>query len=347
MSGTSLDGLDIAFCSFQCVDGRWSFKLKASKSVKYDVELYDKLKGSTSMTGLDLLLLNSDYGKWLGQQTKQFIDDHNIKPDFVASHGHTVFHQPEKGLTYQIGDGQEIANACGLKVICNFRVKDVKLGGQGAPLVPIGDQYLFSDYDFCLNLGGISNISFTSEGKRLAFDIGIANMALNYLARQIGKPYDHKGEIARTAQLNKSLFDQLGRLAYYQEPIPKSTGFEWFHQEIQPILNSSTASIEDKLCTVTHHITHTIAHEINKLASKKARLLITGGGARNNFLIETLRQYLDSTTEIIIPDDSIIEFKEAIVFALMGVLRERGETNCLKSVTGAKVDSCCGEVYLP
>ncbi|MEQ9286734.1 MAG: anhydro-N-acetylmuramic acid kinase [Cyclobacteriaceae bacterium] len=347
MSGTSLDGLDIAFCTFEYKNEKWSFKLQASKSVSYDEPLRNRLKDSISDSALDLLILNNFYGDWLGQQVSQFVKENKIEVDFIASHGHTVLHQPEKGITYQIGSGQHLANACGIKTICDFRSKDVAVNGQGAPLVPIGDKYLFPEYDVCLNLGGISNISFELNGKRLAYDIGLANMVLNYLANQRGLPYDKNGTIAKSGEPNKNLLDQLNNLDYYQKPYPKSTGYEWFRDEVLPIIDSSGDTIENKLCTAVHHVTFQIAKDVRKIAGTGAKMLVTGGGALNSFLIETLGFYLDGGVEIVVPDNSIIEFKEAIVFAFMGVLRERNEINCLRAVTGAGVDTSGGVIYYP
>jgi len=347
MSGTSLDGLDIAFCNFKLIDNQWSFDLIASKSVDYDDLLKKRLKDSIRLPALELLLLNNEYGKWLGGQVKAFVKENNITADFVSSHGHTVFHQPDKGLTYQIGSGQHLANKCGLEVVCDFRTKDLALGGQGAPLIPIGDQHLFSDFDFCLNLGGISNISFDHKGERVAYDIGLANMVLNYLTAQKALSYDDNGEIARSGKLCKDLLNQLNDLPYYKQPFPKSTGYEWFCDDVIPIVDTSKHCFEDKLCTCVHHIAFQVAEEVQKYAMGKRHLLVTGGGANNAFLIETLRFYLADQVEVVVPDQSIVNFKEAIVFALMGVLRYRNEVNCLKSVTGASQDSCAGVIFNP
>ncbi len=346
MSGTSLDGLDMASCEFIHEGEKWSFKLVASKSLAYDKSWHNRLKSSVDMSAVELLLLHNEYGTWLGQQVKLFIDENDLDLDFIASHGHTVFHQPEQGLTFQVGSGQHLANACGLKVISDFRTQDVALGGQGAPLVPIGDQLLFSEYDLCLNLGGIANVSFDHHGERMAYDIGLANMLLNHLAGQLGLPYDDDGKMARSGTLDQELLDQLNALPYFQQPFPKSTGYEWFSAEVVPIVDKHKASTEDKLHTSVHHIVFQIAEAV-KRSSHSGRLLATGGGARNAFLTEMLRHHLNNNVEVVIPEPSIIDFKEAIVFAFMGVLKIRNEVNCLKSVTGAREDSSSGVVFLP
>lgn len=347
MSGTALDGLDLVFCDFEFANDSWSFDLIASKSVDYDVNLRSQLRESIQLSAMELLLLNNEYGRWLGEQINEFVTENNIQADFVSSHGHTVFHQPDKGLTYQIGAGQEIANICGMTVINDFRSLDVSLGGQGAPLVPIGDKYLFSEYDFCLNLGGISNVSFEYKGERIAYDIGVANMVLNHLTNPQGLKFDNNGNIARSGKLCKDLFNQLNQLSYYNQPFPKSTGYEWFRSQIMPIVDDCEYQFNDKLFTCVHHIAFQVAEELKKFSNSKVRLLVTGGGANNTFLMETLQYYLSEEIELVIPIKSIINFKEAIIFALLGVLRFRNEVNCLQSATGALKDSCVGVIFNP
>ena len=348
MSGTSLDGLDMAHCLFTKQGEKWLFSLEKSHSIVYPDSLRERLKKSVDLSSVELLLLNNEFGKWSGEHVRQFISHHGIKVDFVASHGHTVFHQPEKGLTYQIGAGQELANSCGERVVCDFRSLDVSLGGQGAPLVPVGDQSLFEEYDFCLNLGGIGNVSFDKDGVRVAYDIGPVNMLLNHLTTRVGKPYDKHGETARSGSLDENLLNQLNHLDYYQLPFPKSLGYEWFCDEVIPLIDKNPSGIPDKLCTATHHIAFQIFKGVTAYCEDlPARLLATGGGAKNDFLIEKLQQFVADRVKIVIPEPKIVDFKEAIVFAFMGVKRVRKEINCLKSVTGASADSSGGVVYYP
>ncbi|WP_271783054.1 anhydro-N-acetylmuramic acid kinase [Aquimarina algiphila] len=347
MSGTSLDGLDIVYCHFEKKNDTWGFTILNTQSVDYDITFKEKLKNTVNLDAVSLLAFHNEYGSWLGNQVKKFILDHNLKVDFISSHGHTVFHQPKIGLTYQIGSGQHLANACECKVISDFRTNDVALGGQGAPLVPIGDQLLFNQYDFCLNLGGISNISFENKGKRIAYDISPANMLLNFICATIDKSYDNRGEIAKTGKLNLALLSALNNLEYYKQPFPKSLGYEWFLEKVIPIINGSEDSPQDLLHTAVHHIATQIADTIKKVTKKHATILITGGGAKNDFLIEILQQKLNELTTVIIPPENIIDFKEALVFGFMGVLKERNEVNCLQSVTGAKKDSSSGTIYYP
>lgn len=347
MSGTSLDGLDIACCNFEKKNDTWTFSIMSKDSIDYDSTFKEKLKNTVNLSTTELLAFHNEYGSWLGGQVKKFMNRTGVQIDFVASHGHTVFHQPEIGLTYQIGSGQHLANISEQKVICDFRTNDVALGGQGAPLVPIGDHLLFGKYDFCLNLGGISNISFNTEGKRIAYDISPANMLLNYICSTIDKSYDKGGEIAKTGNLNHSLLETLNSLPYYTLPFPKSLGYEWFLEKIIPIINTTQDSVENLLHTAVHHIADQISYAIEKTKHKNASLLVTGGGAKNDFLIKTLQQKLNAITTVIIPSEEIIDFKEALIFAFMGVLRERNEINCLQSVTGARKDSSSGVVYVP
>lgn len=348
MSGTSLDGLDLAYCHIWKKLDRWEFKILESKSISYDKETFNKLKKSIYLPADELLIFHNTYGTWLGEQATKFIEEHHLEVDFISSHGHTTHHQPAKGLTFQIGSGQHLANASGHKVICDFRTNDVALGGQGAPLVPVGDRLLFSEYDFCLNLGGISNISFEHEGERLAYDIGLANMILNHITQKVGLAYDKDGQLARKGTLNKVLLQQLNALEFYSLPFPKSIGFEWFVEKVAPLVDDTKDSMENLLHTAIHHICEQVALQIKQQSLKNENtLLVTGGGALNSFLIESLQEKLGSSTKVEIPSKTLIEYKEALVFALMGVLRLEHQFNCLSSVTGAIRDSSSGVVFLP
>ena len=348
MSGTSLDGLDLAYCHIWKKNGSWEFDIITTKSVSYDAEMLSSLKDSISLSAEKLIELHNTYGTWLGEQALLFIEENKLDVHYIASHGHTTHHRPEMGLTFQVGSGQHLANTSGHKVICDFRTNDLALGGQGAPLVPIGDRIFFNEYDFCLNLGGISNISFDVKGKRIAYDIGLANMILNYITRKVNLEYDDDGKLARKGTINKKMLKRLNDLQYYLLPHPKSIGYEWFLDEVVPIVEETDDSIENLLHTSIHHICDKIAQQIELYTiGKKQSLLVTGGGALNTFFIETLQQKLGETTNVMIPEKIIIEFKEALVFALMGVLRVEQQTNVLSSVTGAKKDSSSGVVYLP
>jgi anhydro-N-acetylmuramic acid kinase len=348
MSGTSLDGLDLAYCHIWDEEGAWKFDIKKTKSVSYTQEMQDELKDAISLSAEKLIELHNTYGTWLGGQALKFIQENQLEVDYIASHGHTTHHRPEINLTFQVGSGQHLANTSGYKVICDFRTNDLALGGQGAPLVPIGDRTFFGNYDFCLNLGGISNISFDVKGKRIAYDIGLANMILNYITRKVNLEYDEEGKLARSGQINPSMLKRLNELKYYLQTHPKSIGYEWFLAEVVPIVEDTNDSIENLLHTSVHHICEKIEQQIrlNSNGDHKS-LLVTGGGALNSFFMDTLQEKLGKATKVIIPEKIIIEFKEALVFALMGVLRIEQEINVLSSVTGAKKDSSSGVVFLP
>ncbi|OFX86874.1 MAG: anhydro-N-acetylmuramic acid kinase [Bacteroidetes bacterium GWF2_33_16] len=341
MSGTSLDGLDIVWTQFW-FDSQWKFTIKKAITYKYEASLKFKLTNAPLLNGFELLSLNKEFGKYIGLRINDFLKDIDTKIDFIASHGHTVFHQPDKGITLQIGDGNEITTRTGITTICDFRSKDVALGGQGAPLVPIGDKLLFSDYDYCLNIGGFANISFDKNSTRLAFDICPANIVLNSLANKLGFDFDKNGEMAHSGNLCNEMYDELNEIEYYRKPFPKSLGREWNENIFLPILEKYTISIEDKLNTVCHHIAFQIAESTRFVPSGK--MLITGGGAFNTFLIDVLKQ--KTKNQIIIPENTIIEYKEALIFAFLGLLRVNNQINCLASVTGAKRDSICGVIYI-
>ncbi len=348
MSGTSLDGLDIAYCLIWKNSDGWKFEIKDAESISYNPKMRTQLKDAIYLSADELIILNNSYGHWLGKQTKRFIDKNKLEVDFISSHGHTTHHQPENGLTYQIGSGQHLANESGYKVVCDFRTNDVALGGQGAPLVPIGDQLFFKNYDFCLNLGGISNISFENDGNRIAYDIGLANMILNYITQKIDLSFDKGGEHARTGKIKIEMLNQLNALKYYKLPFPKSTGYEWFVEKVVPIVEKTDSCIEDLLHTSIHHICEQVAIQVRAATNKrKSTIFVSGGGVLNDFLLETLKEKLGTNIEVILTSHVLIEFKEALVFALMGVLRLEKEINVLSSVTGAIKDSTSGVVFLP
>ena len=344
MSGTSLDGIDLAHIQFQIEDGTWSFTLLECSTVAYSEAWLNVLKNAVVFSKTELQQLNIEYTHLLGKVIADFIEGNNIQNlDAVCSHGHTILHQPQNGFTLQIGNLPEIAIYTNQKVVCDFRVRDVQMGGQGAPLVPIGDRILFSKYDYCLNLGGFSNISFEADAKRVAYDISPVNTVLNFYANQLGSDYDDQGKIARTGKVNRELSSKLNALEFYQISYPKSLGFEFVKETVLPIIDGFPISIEDKMHTF---ITHIAFQTAKALPAKKGKMLITGGGAYNTFLMGKIQEILPEMT-IIIPDQKILEFKEALIFGLLGVLRLRDETNVLSSVTGAKMDHSSGNIFTP
>jgi anhydro-N-acetylmuramic acid kinase len=343
MSGTSLDGVDLAHIEFRIRDEKWSFEIIESETIGYSSDWINSLKMAVNFSINELDDLNQKYTQLLATTISNFIKKHGIENiDAVCSHGHTVLHQPQKGFTLQIGNLPEISSLINQTVVCDFRVQDVQLGGQGAPLVPIGDRILFSEYDYCMNLGGFSNVSFEEKDKRIAFDISPVNTVLNFYANQIGLDYDDKGNISRTGICNENLMNELNNLEFYQKKHPKSLGFEFVIDSVLPIIESYKITTTDKLRTFSEHVALQIAAA---LPTKKGTLFITGGGAYNDFLIERIQYYLPEM-KIIIPENKILEFKEALIFALLGVLKLRGEINVLSSVTGAKMDHSTGNIYI-
>ena len=342
MSGTSLDGVDLSHILFTNKDGKWLFEMLESETIPYSEYWLNLLKNAVTFSEDKLVELNKNFTDLLSDIIVTFIEKHTLKNlDAICSHGHTILHQPQNGYTLQIGNLPKMAKIINQTVVCDFRIKDVQLGGQGAPLVPIGDQILFSDYEYCLNLGGFSNISFQENSTRIAFDISPVNTVLNFYANTLGLDYDDKGLLARSGKINSELLAELNALEYYKKQFPKSLGFEFVKETVLPILEKYSIVIEDKINTFTEHIAMQIAKALPK---KEGKLLITGGGAYNDFLIERTQHYLPKI-KIVIPDTKILEFKEALIFALLGVLKLRGEVNVMSSVTGAKTDHCSGFIY--
>lgn len=336
MSGTSLDGLDICYAKFQNITN-WEFEILKTETIPYSPEWKNRLQNAIQLSAEDLLALDKEYGFYLGEKTQEFISKNNITDlDFIASHGHTVFHQPQRKFTLQIGDGRAIKLTTKKPIIYDFRSQDVLMGGNGAPLVPIGDELLFSQYDACLNLGGFSNISLQKNHQRIAFDISPVNVVLNYFAEKLGKNYDENGDFARNGAINFKILEQLNALTFYQKPAPKSLGVEFVNSEIFPLLKDETP--ENVIATFTEHIAEQIAKVFNDNQLKT--VLVTGGGTFNTYLLEKIRE--KSQTELIVPDENIINFKEALIFAFMGVLRLRNEVNVLCSATGSTENHSSG-----
>ncbi len=339
MSGTSLDGLDIALCRFKKGKNGYKFKVLAAQTISYSSNLKLRLKNIYSAKALDIVQLNREFGKFLGENTRNFLKKNKLSADAISSHGHTIFHQPGLGFTTQIGCGAAIAAETKLTTVCDLRSLDVALGGQGAPLVPIGDKLLFGDHDSCLNLGGIANISFDKKGERLAFDICICNMVLNFLAEKNKKSFDDGGKMAAKGKVNKELLKKLNSNNFYKIKGSRSIGYENFEREILPLLKGNT---NDLLATCVEHIAQQIAGVLN--TNKLKTVLVTGGGAFNTHLIALIKQ--KTKCKVVIPGKTIVNFKEAIIFAFLGYLRLHHRINTLKTVTGAKNNSIGGAVYL-
>lgn len=337
MSGTSLDGLDICFAKFWKENSCWKFEIIEAETIAYSETLEEQLRNSIHLSAQDLLALHSEYGFYLGQTVDDFVTRNQLVAiDVIASHGHTVFHQPNRKFTLQIGDGRAIKLQTQIPVIYDFRSQDVLLGGNGAPLVPIGDELLFSEYDACLNLGGFSNISFKINDQRIAFDIAPVNIVLNKLAQNFGQNFDQNGELAKRGKINTELLKQLNSLEFYHQSHPKSLGIEWCNENIFPLFTDLDA--KDILATFTEHAAEQISKVLNLHQLK--RVLFTGGGTYNHYFIEKIKG--KTTSEIIIPEKEIIDFKEALIFAFMGVLKLNNEINVLSSATGSSKNHSSG-----
>lgn len=346
MSGTSLDGTDLAHIILTVKNGSWSYEILETETAAYTNEWVNRLKEAIDFTAGQLKVLDEEYTVLLAGLINDFVTKNALSGlDAVCSHGHTILHRPHDGITLQIGNLPQIAALTGQQVVCNFRVADVLLGGQGAPLVPIGDRLLFAGYTYCLNLGGFSNISFEENGTRIAFDICPVNTVLNYYANLLGYDYDDGGSIAAAGKIDEMLLGKLNALDFYAAPYPKSLGFEFVKQVALPLIESYALTPQDKLATFTEHVALQIAAVV-KQKGVSGSLLITGGGAYNSFLINRLKVLLPQTI-IAVPNDKAIQYKEALIFALLGVLKLRGEVNVLGSVTGAPHDHTAGVVYNP
>lgn len=334
MSGTSLDGLDLVKCNFK-KNKTWDFSISKSKTIKYSQFWEKKLNEAHLYNTDEIQKINQEYGFFLANQIKEFSDLKNV--NLITSHGHTIFHQPKKKITLQIGCGQTIANQTNIKTVTNFRIGDVILGGQGAPLVPMGDLKLFEEYKYCLNLGGFANISIKKNNQIFAFDICPVNIVLNYLSKRKDKKFDKNGHMGMNGQIIPEILNKLNTINFYKLSGPKSLSREWLEINVLPLLKSKF-NTEDLLHTLYEHIAYTISKEL-----LDSNCLITGGGAHNKYLIKKIKDY--SKSKITIPNKNIVDFKEAIIFGFLGLLRVENQINCLKTVTGSSRDSCCGQVY--
>lgn len=351
MSGSSMDGLDIAFAEFTETGGKWSFEIIAASCVEYEMEWLQQLNAAANMSAKDYLFLNTAYGHYIGNKINNFIELNDLqhRVNLIASHGHTVFHFPNKKMTAQLGDGAAIAAAVKLPVVNDLRSIDIAFGGQGAPIVPIGDKLLFGTYTYLLNLGGIANMSVNKEGNYIAFDICAANKILNFLALKLGLPYDAEGALAAKGKINDVLLQQLNALDYYKISGPKALDNSYGINMVLPIIEKANLITEDALATYTEHIILQIKAAIlnNNSSAINPQLLVTGGGAFNTFLVQKLKEgLLPLQILVVVPDSTVVKFKEALIMALIGILRWREETNVLATVTGASQNSIGGALWL-
>lgn len=347
MSGSSLDGLDIVFAEFHENGGKWSYDILEAACYPYPQEWTARLSQAVSLPAREYLLLHTAYGHYLGSEVNRFIEEKQLhyRVALIASHGHTTFHMPEQRMTAQLGDGAALAAATQLPVVSDLRALDVALGGQGAPIVPIGEKLLLKEYDLFLNIGGIANISLNTDKGYTAFDVCPANRVLNLLANEAGKDYDEKGAMAAAGTIDQPLLDRLNGLDYYQRPYPKSLANDFGTDTAYPLIKATGLGLDDALRTYTEHIAMQVKNAAAGL--QQHRLLVTGGGAFNTFLIDRIRDQLAAQQiEVVVPEEKLVNYKEALIMALIGVLRWREKTNLLSSVTGADRDSVGGALWM-
>ncbi|MEP6844966.1 MAG: anhydro-N-acetylmuramic acid kinase [Panacibacter sp.] len=351
MSGSSLDGIDIVFTELEERAGKWAYEIKAADCTPYNKEWMQKLQYATQLNAFDYLVLHAAFGKYTGETVNAFIDKHNLhhRVQLIASHGHTVFHAPQLAMTAQLGEGATLAAITGINVVSDLRAMDVALAGQGAPIVPMGEKLLLPSYSYYLNLGGIANISANVSDKYIAFDVCPANRVLNMLAAKEGKDYDDGGSMAKKGMLSTTLLAQLNDYPYYNQPYPKSLANDFGTDVLFPLIDSAGLSTTDSLNTYTGHIVQQIIKAISTLplSGNAQKMLVTGGGAFNTFLIQLLQEALHTLNiEIVVPDENLIKYKEALIMALLGVLRWREENTVMQSVTGANRGSIGGAVWI-
>ncbi len=352
MSGSSLDGLDLAFVEFQESSGKWSFEIRHSACYAYPDEWVKKLQQATQLSAREYQLLHTAYGRYIGEQVNRFVEEYQLhyQVQLISSHGHTSFHLPAEHTTAQLGDGASIAAITGINVVSDLRSMDVALGGQGAPIVPIGEKLLLPQYEWLLNLGGIANLSHQHDSSCIAFDVCPANRVLNLLAARLNKPYDDRGQMAASGSIHQPLLDQLNSFDYYSRSYPKSLPNEFGTEEVFGLISQHNLEISDALHTCVEHIATQIGNSVKQVSghsSLPAKMLVTGGGAHNDYLLARIQSHLtDRQIELVKPDDQLIDYKEALVMALIGILRWRENNNTLASVTGAGRNSIGGAVWI-
>lgn len=349
MSGSSLDGLDIAFVELEERSGKWTYEFIKTSCYPYDAAWTKELSQAAHLSARDYLLLDTRYGHYLGEMVNRFIEEHSLhfQVHLIVSHGHTVFHAPAEKMTTQLGNGAAIAAETSINVVSDLRALDVALGGQGAPIVPIAEKLLLNEYDLFLNLGGIANISF-NEDRYAAFDVCPCNRVLNALAADAGKAYDEDGKMAASGKIHEELLKELNELGYYGKAYPKSLDNGFGIDVVLPMIRSKNINTADALRTYTEHIALQVRQAVNyKQQTTNCKLLVTGGGAFNSFLVSRIEALLNPLNiEVLVPSAELVNYKEALAMALIGVLRWRQESNVLSSVTGSSRDSIGGALWM-
>ena len=374
MSGSSLDGLDLCYAHLQETSGKWTYEIKQADCYAYSVDWVGRLQKATDLSAKDYLVLHSEYGHYLGHLVNRFLEEYGLayQVQLIGSHGHTTFHMPSKKMTAQLGDGAAIAAETGINVVSDLRAMDLALGGQGAPIVPIGERILLGEFEYFLNLGGIANISASvdsvpnltiggsddngsksteSTSVTIAFDVCPANRVLNLLSNEMGKEYDEGGQIARSGKVQDALLSELNQLEYYKLNFPKSLANDFGTDVVYPMIKRWGCSTADGMRTMVEHVVCQIRTSIEKFESNNAKqekqLLATGGGAFNSFMVNRLTETLrELGIKVVIPDENVVKYKEALIMGLMAVLRWREENNVFASVTGASRDSIGGAVWI-
>ena len=353
MSGSSLDGLDIVFAELNENSGNWEYEIKAADCLEYPEEWKTRLQEAVSLNALDYLLLHTEYGNYLGKEVNRFIEKNDLhyQVSLIASHGHTTFHVPSKKMTAQLGDGSAIAAETKLPVVSELRALDIAFGGQGAPIIPVGEKLLWKDHSMFLNIGGIANISFNLPDTYIAYDVCPANRVMNMIAQRVNKDFDAGGEMAALGNVHEGLLEKINASDYYRQPYPKSLANSFGTAEMYPLVRSFGLTHNDELRTYTEHVVTQVKRAVVDGLSMQAKdtdkkLFVTGGGAFNHFLIQRLSEVLKPEgVEVVVPGEEIVKYKEALVMALIGVLRWRQEYNVYATVTGAERNSIGGALW--
>ena len=337
MSGSSMDGVDLALCKIEHDGERHVYEILASETYEYDEKWRLRLSKLRTQNALAYAKTDVFYGHYLAKLANQFKDKHGIEIDLIASHGHTIYHNPEQMLTAQVGDGATIAALTNIPTVTDLRRADVALGGQGAPLVGMGDELLFREFDFCLNLGGFANISTQKDGNRIAYDISACNILCNRLARDRELSYDNNGEIAASGNIDYDMLEDLNAVDFYHQDGPKSLNRDWISSDLWPVVKEyRDIPLEDRMKTIVDHIAYQIGKSVEQLSdgnSDGKRIYVTGGGAFNHTLIEHIKSHTEA--EVVIPEETIVNYKEALIFAFLGYLRANNEENTIATATGA------------
>jgi len=344
MSGSSLDGLDLCISGFRQVENLWEGEIIASAAVSFPPHIYDRLGNARNLSALEITLLENEFTLFVAKALNENFNEHDFS--LIGFHGHTVFHNPSEGYTLQIGNGSLLSAECNKPVVYDFRRTDVALGGQGAPLVPVGDALLFNQYGGCLNLGGIANLSVipkTGNTQKLSgYDVCACNQLLNNFAKQIGLSYDDGGRLAKLGDTSAELLTYYNSIPWLALPYPKSLGNEYVAQHY--IANAPKLHPADGLATACDHIAQQISKAITD-SGLQGEVLVTGGGAFNTFLIEEISKklvQLNSNASLAISSPELIKFKEAHIFAFLGLLRCLEIENTWASVTGASKNAISG-----